>query len=293
MKRGVLAFTTIVVIASLLLLSGCSNKQIKQLESEGIFANSIEDAILQTDIAGIVNSHFSEVSNVKKKALLLTIDGMRAEVLKYIYKSDLGMSKISKDGGLYWTTPANLDTKAKIDVGVNFLSIVTGEEPSSFGVLKSTDPKRATPYSLMGNLSERYSVRFLTDNENYIDIQLASEFKEKQSQKLTWSNCSDVIELRKESLRSLNSNDFIAVACSGLIDIAKGNFNLSNKEYFASMITLSYTIANIYDQVMARTNEDWLFLVASTCGGNNKLALNKETGNVLTFMISNKKIAIK
>lgn len=294
MKKNLFALTTALVLVSAVLLSGCSaDKKIKQYEDKGFFANSYENAIAQTDIAGLVNAHFAEVGAVKKKAMLVLVDGMRVDGLDYIMDSNLSLSTIAKDGGLYWTKPANIDTKAKIDVGVNFLSIVTGQEPSSFDVLKSTDSKRATPASIMDSLSYKHSVKFLTDNANYVDVQLASEFKANASQKLSWSTCENLNALREASVDSLEDSDFVAVATSELVNLAKGKFSLGNKDYLAGMINLGYNITDIYSAVKARENEDWLFLVATTCGGQNNLTINKEVGNILTFMFSNKKISIK
>ena len=45
----------------------------------------------------------------------------------------------------------------------------------------------------------------------------------------------------------------------------------------------------MYDEIKARVGEDWLIIVATTCGGKTKLALGKEEGNILTFMITNKR----
>lgn len=292
MKKSLLALTTTLVLVSAVLLSGCSaNKKIKQIEDKGFFANKYEEAIAQTDIVGLINAHFAEVGSVKKKAMLVLVDGMRANGLEYVMSSEIGLSAIAKDGGLYWTKPSNIDTDARVDIGVNFLSIVTGEEPSTFDVLKSTDSKRETPYSIMRILSNKHSVKFLTDNANYINTQLSSEFKANVSQRLTWSSCNNVNELRSASVDSLKDNDFVAVATSQLVSVAKGNFSLNNKYYLAEMINLGYNIADIYSAVKARTNEDWLFVVATTCGGQNSLALNKTTDNILTFMFCNKKIS--
>ena len=169
MKKHILLTTAVLMISASLVLSGCSsNKIMKSLMEKGYFSNSYDNAISQTDIAGMISSHFESSTSKsikKKKAILITIDGMRAEGLTHIMESDLGMSQISKDGGLYWTKPANLNSKAKVDEGVNFLSIVTGTEPSEFGVLKSTDVKRELPYSIMTKVAEKYNVKFLTDNK--------------------------------------------------------------------------------------------------------------------------------
>lgn len=294
MKKHILLTTAVLMISASIVLSGCSNNKImKSLMEKGYFSNSYDNAISQTDIAGMISSHFESSTSKsikKKKAILITIDGMRAEGLTHIMESDLGMSQISKDGGLYWTKPANLNSKAKVDEGVNFLSIVTGTEPSEFGVLKSTDVKRELPYSIMTKVAEKYNVKFLTDNKNYANKHLAEEFAAKQSQKLSVVTNNELNQLRADCLRSLDNNDFIMVAISNPYDVAAGNFKLSNESYLSAIIHLNYYISELYEQVELRATEDWLFVATTTCGGNSKLAANNEEGNILTFMFTNKAI---
>lgn len=291
MKKFKFITATILLLAVTSVVGGCSNNKIlNRLTEKGYFANSYDNAILQTDIASKITSHFAESSSVKKKAMLITVDGFRAESLEYIWDSDIGISRISKDGGLYWTKPANLESKSKVDMGVNFLSIVTGEEPSTFGVFKNTDVKRETPYSVMATMSEKYRVKFLTDNKNYIDKHLSAEFKVKASQCLNYVDCTDLNGVRKECLNNLDENDFIAVAISDPYMVADGNYKISNSPYLSAIIHLNYYLSNIYNNISTRSNEDWLVIVASTCGGKTKLALGSEEGNILTFMLSNKKM---
>ncbi len=280
----------VLIMSLAIILSGCSsNKIVKKLTDKGYFANSYDDAILQTDIYGIISKHFENVGTKKKKAMLITIDGMRAEGLEYIMGSDLGISAISKDGGLYWTKPANLDTKAKIDIGVNFLSIVTGEEPSTFDVLKKTDAKREVPYSIMAKASDKYNVKFITDNKNYIESHLALELKAKASPRLSYVSSSDLNGLRNDCLNSISDNDIVVVATSDPYNVAQGNYSMGNSAYLSAILHLNYYITDIYEQVK-KTNDDWLFIVATTCGGKSKLAADKEEGNILTFMFTNQKL---
>ncbi len=279
----------ILVLGFATILSGCnSNKILNRLTEKGYFSDSYDNAIPQTDIVNKITAHFNQNTSVKKKAVLITIDGMRAESLEYIMGNDLGLSRIAKTGGLYWTKPANLDSKAKIDLGVNFLSIVTGQEPSTFNVLKSTDAKREKPYSIVSTMSEKYIVKFLTDNKAYIDMYLAAEIKAMESQKLSCVSCVDLNAVRSECLSNLNGNDFITVAISNPYVVAAGNYKMSNAAYLASLLHLNYYIDDLYSEIAKKVDEDWLIIIATTCGGNTKLANNNEEGNVLTFMLSNK-----
>lgn len=292
MKKSKFLIVIALIIVLFITLCGCSKDSLVQSLTTNYFSNTYEKAIPQTNIANYITSHIGSVGNSqKKKALLITIDGMRAESLNYIMDSDLGLSQISKDGGLYWTTPANLKTKANIDIGVNFLSIVTGREPSTFDVLKNTDAKRESPYSIMFKESIQKNVKFLTDNENYVHVQLAAELKSKKPNKLTSATSLSLNALRKDCLNSLSTNDFVAVAISAPYNKAKGNYKMSNQDYLSTLIDLSYYIADIYKEIknrMTNDKEDWLVVVATTCGGKSKMATYRQTDNTLTFMATNK-----
>ncbi|MDE6967462.1 MAG: hypothetical protein K2P12_02280 [Clostridia bacterium] len=288
-KKRLCIIAAIMMMTCTIVLGGCSNRIMNELTKKGYFANSYDNAVAQTDIAKLFTNHFADTNN-KKKALLVAVDGFRVESFKYIFDRDLGMSQIAKSGGLYWTKPVNIKTKAQVDIGVNFLSIVTGKEPSTFNVLKSTDAKRETPLSIMSTISNNYSVKFLTDNKNYIDVQMEEEFAAKNSRRLTYADCKDMSSLRTECIKSFDNSDFVCLAVSTPYNVAKANFSMSNAEYLSTLIHLNYNIGEIYRKIQNRVDEDWLVVVASTCGGRNKLAGYDEEGNVLTFMISNQKV---
>lgn len=289
MKKIGYLTTAMLIVAITFMLSGCSSKKIlNNMTEKGYFNNSYDNAIPQTDIGGkMIAAHFASTGTKKKKALLVTVDGFRVESLNYLMNNDLGIKRISKDGGLYWTKPMNLDTKAKVDIGVNFLSIITGEEPSTFNVLKNTDAKRETPKSVLSKLPSGHSVKFLTDNQNYIDVQLSAEIV---AQNIDYNVSKDLNSLRTECINSLDNNDFILLATSSPYKVGKNNYKLSNKDYLAEIIHLNYYLGNIYNYITARADEDWLVIVASTCGGSTNLLANNEEGNILTFMVTNKQI---
>ena len=107
---------------------------------------------------------------------------------------------------------------------------------------------------------------------------------------MLFRSCMDLNALRTESINNLDANDFIVAAVSNPYLVADGNFKMSNSAYLSALLHLNYYLADMYDEIKARVGEDWLIIVATTCGGKTKLALGNEEGNMLTFMISNKKI---
>lgn len=289
-KIKTFSIMTLVVIF-MAMLSGCSNPNVlKQMEEWGNFSNKYEKAIKQTQIADMIEAHFNNKGNTTKKALLITIDAMCVQSLKYFYDYGKGISAIAKDGGLYWTYPDNAKTKAKIDVGVNFVGIVTGKEPSTIGVLKATDAKREAPLSIMSSLAQTQKVSFLTDNENYINVQLAQEFETNKPNGLTYSAEKDIHSLKDKCLSEIASKkDFIAVATSSPYFSSSQDFNLNNPAYLASIINLNDYINEVYAAIKTQKDEDWLVIVTSTFGGTATLSSNTNKTNVLTFMATNKK----
>lgn len=291
-KCGNLFIVTAMITVLSLLLTGCNNNAIlKKMEKSEYFSTDYDKAIKQTQISNILSEHLQNKEGVTKKAILIMIDGMSVQSLPYFYDYGKGISHIAKNGGLYWTIPDNIATRAKIDTGVNFLQIVTGKEPSTFEVLKSTDAKREAPLSIMSSVASMRSVAFLTDNENYINVQLAQELSAKKLANLKCGIAKDIHELKKNCLAEISFNkDFIVLAISTLYNEVGQNFNAGNKEYLASIINLNSYIEEIYAEINARTGEDWLVAVTSTFGGKKTLENKNIENNVLTFMASNKAI---
>lgn len=275
------------------LLTGCNNNKIlNKLEKTEYFSASYDKAIKQTQISSIVANHLNNNKDgFAKKALLVTIDGMSAQSLPYFYDFGKGISRVAKDGGLYWTIPDNMETKAKVDIGVNFLQVVTGKEPSSFEVLKSTDAKREVPFSIMTSASKSHAVAFLTDNENYINVQLAQELNASKQEGLKYGVAKDIHELKTNCLAEIEfKRDFIALAISSPYFVADQNFDMSNPNYLAEIINLNVYLDEIYSSIKERENEDWLVVIASTFGGKKTLEKSNTQNNILTFMATSKKM---
>lgn len=273
------------------MLSGCSNaKLINELQTKCAFKNNYENAMKQTEIFGLVNDYFNQSETLKKKCLLITIDGMRAESLKYIYSYKTGIAKIAQRGGLYWTLPDNVDTKARVDLGVNFLNIMTGKEPSTYDVLKSTDAKRADPISIITQVSKQRKTLFLTDNQGYIDFYLKQELQDYQNSRLNVYAENEMIDVKDRAIRGLGNNDFIVIATSLPYYQAKQKFSMKNSEYLSSILNLNTYIDEIFNKINARVNEEWCVIVASTFGGVDPIASDNDEQNTMTFMSTNKKL---
>ncbi len=108
MKKAIKTALAITCVGSLITcaLVGCTTtKSYKAtVEGSGLFANDVSTAMPQTTVHDLVLEHFSSplpAGKNAKKALLLFMDGCRADALPLFADYGLGVMTAAKDGGLY------------------------------------------------------------------------------------------------------------------------------------------------------------------------------------------------
>lgn len=253
------------------------------------FANTVDNAIMQTDISAKVLKHLQEGASAK--SLLILVDGFRANALSEFYDNGKGIARLGADGGIYFTKPSNIDTKAKVGIGTNMLSILTGVEPSEMDVFKSTDGKRVEPYSILTTVSNVYKVDFYTDNQAYLDIQLHQEIdaisKGGNAKMFEAKYLSSLKEIETATIEHLNDK-LIVVALSIPYVKADGDYSLEHADYLSAIHNVNAMIESLVLACEERENEDWQITVASTFGGVEGLTGNKKVHNTTTFLASNK-----
>ena len=291
-KRGIL-FTSLIIMI-VISCTGCVTSS-SYLESINIkkYSNTLETALAQTDIKGMVDEYMqtAEGESKNKKAIVIMVDGFRANTIESFYEYGKGIARLAGDGGLYFTQPANIDTDAKIGRGTNMLSIMTGIEPSKMSVMKSSDVKRAEPLSLATSCATKYATGFYTDNINYLEHQLAQELDLiKNVNGFTANAVDDVHKLRDEIVRAVDTKTVVLAAVNDLYLHAGGNYSTRNTDYMKAVINFNSYIEEIMLRISAKTGEAWLMVVTSTFGGEESIVDNKKAHNSTTFLASNKKI---
>ena len=293
MKNKILLITGMVMMV-VLTCTGCmmQSSYISSISTDN-YINTMDTPIAQTDIKLMVEQHMSSTSGEKanKKAIVIMVDAFRANAIDGFYEYGKGIARLADQGGLYFTSPANIDTDSDIGIGTNMLSIMTGVEPGEMGMFKSSDVKREEPASMVSTLGLKYMTSFITDYSNYINHQLAQELKLiEQRNTISTTSVETVHQLQDEMLKGINSKSVILTACGDLYKVAGGDYSTDNVEYMNAIINFNGYIEEIIQTVATRDGEDWLIVVASTFGGEESMVQDKQAHNTTTFLASNKKI---
>ena len=288
MRKVFVSCVLVLCVSMVGVLSACTSAKdyLKSIDMSA-YDNKIDDAIPQTDITKYVENYLN--SGVGKRAILILVDGFRANTLDLFLDYELGIARLKNLGGLYFTKPMNIDTKSKIGVGTNMMSILTAEEPSAISLYKSTDAKRAEPYTIMSKVAKDKKVVYLTDNYNYIDVQLKQEFEENKNNKnLKYEYVEEFENIDDKVIENLNNN-LIVVSISGVNSSASGKYSAKNANYINAIHNLNSMIENIW-QSTRDIFGDYMIMVASTFGGEESLTQNKEAHNTTTFLACNKEL---
>ena len=293
MKKKAILFTCMLMVM-VVACTGCvsASSYLSSIDTKK-YSNTAETAISQTDIKLMVEKYMQTgtVETGVRKSLVIMVDSFRANTIESFYDYGKGIARLANSGGLYFTKPANIETKSRIGRGTNMLSIMTGVEPSEMNVLKSSDVKRAEPLSLAATCAAKYPTGFYSDYANYIDHQLAQEFAVISNINGFSASAVDTIhKLRDDLIKAMDNKSVILSATSELYKQANGDYSTKNVDYMNAIINFNSYIEEMIQNTINRDGEDWLIVVTSTFGGEEGIMENKKAHNTTTFLASNKKI---
>ena len=167
MKKAIKTALAVTCVGSLLTcaLAGCTTtKSYKAtVEGSGLFANDVSTAMPQTTVHDLVLEHFSSplpAGKTAKKALLLFMDGCRADALPLFADYGLGVMTAAKDGGLYLTYAGGTQKSFRSDTAPGFFSMLTGQWADKYGVTDN-EQKKDGAVNLPGRACKTGQVRFL------------------------------------------------------------------------------------------------------------------------------------
>lgn len=110
-----------------------------------MFANDVSTAMPQTAVHDLVLEHFSfplPAGKNAKKALLLFMDGCRADALPLFADYGLGVMTAAKDGGLYLTYAGGTQKSFRSDTAPGFFSMLTGQWADQYGITDNEQKKK-------------------------------------------------------------------------------------------------------------------------------------------------------
>ncbi len=265
-----------------------------RIESVEVFSNTLETAVPQTDLYGVIEQHFtSELPEGKteKKVIVLGYDGGRADAFALL-DGDMntsaicyllaggGEAQIAYCGGVNYPVINTQDTST----APGWCSILTGEWADVTGITGNSIVKSNDHLSLLTTLVEEgkadssafyvsWNGHFVGDDSTYV---LEKQYAQEKDLAVIFSDADDDDGTFANTLADVQKAD-----CSDFIFTIfeypdhtghDTGFSVDNPEYAAAFAECDAQCKRIIDAVEAREtyeSEDWLIILTSDHGGYN------------------------
>lgn len=258
------------------------------------YENTIETAVAQTDIYGLIEQHFASdlpAGKTEKKVLVLGYDGGRADALALLdgETNDSAISYLLASGGnaqIAYCGGVNYPTINKQDTSTapGWCSILTGEWADVTGVTGNGVVKSNDHLSLLTTLVEdekadssafyvSWNGHFSADDSTYV---LEKQYTEEKGLPVVFSDADDddgTFANTLADVQQADCSDFIFTIFEYPDHIGHDTgFCIDNPDYAAAFKECDAQCKRIIDAVEAREtyeSEDWLIILTSDHGGYN------------------------
>ena len=316
------AFAALVLLLSVVALSGCGKEQREHSAAEqkafeedvlsaGIFQNTWQDALPQTVIYRLIENHFNAPlpeGKTRKKALVIGYDGCRVDLFSRLNEEHpSAVSTLLKQGGiavLSYAGGVNFPAENTQATSTNpgWCSMLTGVWADVHGITGNGVVKSNDHLTLLTTLVENGTIdasafyvswdgHFVRYNSVYI---LEKRYAKEKGLAVSFVDAKDDNGTKENVI-----NDLARPDCSDFIFSTfeytdhtghKSGFTPDNPEYLAAFYEAEATGAELLNAVQMRetyAQEDWLILITTDHGG----WMTKHGGPTLeeriTFIASN------
>ncbi len=274
------------------------------------YENTIETAVPQTELYGLIEKHFkSDLPEGKTdlKAVIIGYDGCRADILKE--KQDNGaISTLLEDGAsinLSYCGGVNYPKVNTQDTSTapGWCSILTGQWADVHGITANDITKSLDTKTLLTSLTEekvidsaafitKWAGHFSRNNATYL---LEKEYCEENSINVDFNKCKNdeaSHEATLNEVKKADCSDFIFVIYEPTDSTGHNHgFSFNNpayKEAFNTADAYGYEVIKAIEARETYETEDWLIIVTSDHGGIETGHGGPSIQERMTFIISNK-----
>ncbi|MEG2086336.1 MAG: alkaline phosphatase family protein [Clostridia bacterium] len=237
------------------------------LLKKGIFLNNAQIPV--TEIFNIVSNHMNKKGIKKNKAIVLGVDGMRADAIALLNEK-IGIKRIAKTGGIYRAYNNGDTNYTQITItGPSWTSMLTGVWANVHGVVSNSTSKNENVPTIMTTIAKNgYNTSFIALWRPLIDYSLKGEIHSKFKPILTNSDKKS----KEEVINRIESNDdFIFVVFDNVDGAGHSTaFSTGSSTYMSEIECANNYIEEILQKIENRTtyaDEDWLILSTTDHGG--------------------------
>ncbi len=275
------------------------------------YENTVQTAIPQTDIYGMITEHFFSAlpeGKTEKKAIIIGYDGCRADALTFVADSNSGIGKLLDSGAsckLAYCGGVNypeVNTQAT-STAPGWCSILTGAWADKHGITGNGITKSLEYKTLLTTLVEDKVVdssnfitswdgHFVTDNSTY---KLEKAYCEENKLAVKFNYCSGDTASANTAINDIKSedcSDFIFAIYEGPDHSGHSfGFSTNNPIYkigFKINDVLAYRTIKAIESRESYASEDWLIIITSDHGGHGTGHGGPSIQERMTFVICNK-----
>ena len=275
------------------------------------YENTIETAIPQTDLYGIINEHFNSAlpeGKTEKKAIVIGYDGCRADILNEIQSENSAIASLVDEGAslkLAYCGGVNYPEKNTQDTSTapGWCSILTGEWADKTGITANDIVKSVEPKTLLTTLVEdgkaesslfvtRWAGHFSRDEATYVD---EMKYCEDNNLAVTFNKCDNdekSLEYTLDAVSKENCQDFIFVIYEPTDSTGHDyGFSYNNPRYKEAFVRADAYALETINAIKGRASyaqEDWLIILTSDHGGFGSGHGNESIQERMTFVVSTK-----
>lgn len=278
------------------------------------FDNTLETALPQTCVYGILKKHFTSPlpeGKKKKKAIVLGYDGLRTDMLLCLDRVERGAAKylLSRGGHAVFTyaggTPYPEPIAHETDTGPGWGAILTGLQSKDSTVYYNNAVKQVEPRSSILAFAEDKLVdktafyvswggHFTEEESTYRIEKEYAEEKGINARYVKADNDDGTLENALRDVSGENCSDYIFTIFEYPDALGHGNgFSPGVERYMDSLILSEKAGMTLVDAIENRPSfneEDWLILVTPDHGGIGYAHGGPSLEERVTFIVSNKEL---
>ncbi len=295
-----------------------SNKKIETqldvLKNLDFMDNTLETALPQTCVYGILEKHFKAPlpeGKKKKKAIVLGYDGLRTDMLLHLDKVERGAAKkfIENGGHAIFTyaggTPYPQPIAHETDTGPGWGAMLTGLQSKESTIyynnaVKQVEPRSSILAFVEDKLVDRsafyvsWGGHFSAEESTY---RLEKEYAEEKGINANYiraENDDGTLENALKDVSNPDCSDYIFTIFEYPDILGHGyGFSLDIEKYTDSLILSEKAGIALVDAIESRPTydeEDWLILVTPDHGGIGRAHSGPTLEERITFIVSNREI---
>lgn len=252
----------------------------------------------QTVLHTIVSSFLADEENDKdKKVLVLGYDGFREDALENIYGMPLSaVHKVAKEGGLYHSY-AGANGKQETSTAPGWLSILSGNWAYTLGVADNSGHKPVDEAIFLNDATRfGYTSTFIASWASHFEVTYRDDSTSSENSvayQQTKDDDETVTALHKVLADTSTHAYDVVFATLEYTDHAGHSFGYGNQiaEYVGAsqnVDRVSYRILQTIYERHTIDNEDWLIIITTDHGGQDKHHGSQSDNEVDTWFAVNK-----